>query len=151
MNPSASPIFTFMDTIAIISLGAITWANCGLVSILSITGLISSTLRHGSLISCIQTIISFCRIVISISEKSLDFSSGSPCPPSILSIIANPRFGDSSMMILPFKGLKSTIPKITGLDRALVNSEKVTVSELATCTCIFLRRYTGRLVEINLP
>ena len=41
------------------------------------------------------------------------------------------------MRILPGKGLKLIIPKITGLDNALENSEKVTVSELATLICIF--------------
>ena len=138
--PSTSPILTFIVTIAIMSLGAITCANCALVSILSITGLISMTFFHGSLISCIQTTISFSRMIISISEKSLALSSGCPCPPSILSIMANPRLDASSMIISPFSGWKSTIPKMTGLESELVNSENVTVSELLTDTCIFFRR-----------
>ena len=52
-------------------------------------------------------------------------------------------------MIFPFKGAKLMIPNKTGFDSALENSLNVTVSELATVTCTFLRRYTGRFVEIR--
>ena len=140
MNPSTSPIFIFSVTIAIMSLGAITWANCELVSILSIIGFRSTTFFHGSRISCIHTTIIFSMIVISISVKSLFLSSGSPAPPSILSIIAYPSCVASSIIIVPPRGWKFTTPRITGLDSALVNSEKITVSELATVICIFFLR-----------
>ena len=67
-------------------------------------------------------------MVISISEKSRFFSRGTPFPPSIRSIIAKPRFAARSSIILPPRGWKFIIPNITGFERALVNSEKVTVS-----------------------
>ena len=140
MKPSTSPIFIFSVTIAIISFGAITCANWEFVSILSITGFKSTTFFHGSRISCMHTTIIFSTIVISISVKSLFLSSGSPLPPNIRSIIAYPSCVASSIMIVPPSGWKLTIPKITGLERALVNSEKITVSELATEICIFFLR-----------
>ena len=150
MKPSTSPIFIFRVTMAIMSFGAITCANCGLVSSLLNTGDISTTFFHGSLKSWVNITNIFWIIVSCISEKSRFFSSGTPLPPSILSSMAYPRFVAKSRIILPFNGAKSIIPRITGLERALVNSLNVTVSELATVTCTFFLRYTGRLVEISL-
>ncbi len=90
-------------------------------------------------------------MLISISVKSLALSSASPLPPSIRSIIAYPSPLVNSMMIEPGIGEKLTTVSNTGLDRALENSAKVTVSELATLTCTFFLRYTGRFVDNSLP
>ena len=49
----------------------------------------------------------------------------------------------------PGNGLKLITPKITGLDNALENSENTTVSELATVTCTFFLKYTGKVVDNN--
>ena len=54
-------------------------------------------------------------------------------------------------MILPCNGEKLTIVSNTGLDKAFENSAKVTVSELATLTCTFFLKYTGKFVDNNLP
>ncbi len=90
-------------------------------------------------------------ILISISEKSLTLSSVSPLPPSILSMIAYPNPLVSSIIIEPGIGEKLTTVSSTGFDNAFENSAKVTVSELATLTCTFFLRYTGKLVDNNLP
>lgn len=110
------------------------------VSSRSRTGLISNTFFHGSRICCIQTTKIFSMIIRSIRVKSLLFSSAPPSPPSIRSIIAYPKLGDKSIIILPGRGKKLPIPIITGVDNALKNSEKVIASELATLICTFLRR-----------
>ena len=55
-----------------------------------------------------------------------------PGSPAWMSIIAKPILVDNSIMIFPANGAKLTIPNILGVLNALVNSEKVTVSELAT-------------------
>ena len=151
MKPSTSPILMLSVTMAIISLGAITCANCGFVSTLLSSGDISTTFFHGSRKSCVSMTSIFCMIESSISENSRFFSSGIPIPPSILSSIAYARFVARSMMIVPLSGEKLMIPSILGLDSALVNSLKVTVSELATVTCTFFRRYTGRFVDTRRP
>ena len=55
------------------------------------------------------------------------------------------------IQIVPCKGRKEITPKITGFERAFENSEYVTVSELATDTDTFLRRYSGKVVDKSLP
>ena len=47
---------------------------------------------------------------------------------------------DNSNIMFPVKGLKFAIPRILGVPNAFVNSENVTVSELATPTVTFLRK-----------
>ena len=42
-------------------------------------------------------------------------------------------------------------PKITGFESALLNSEYVTVSELATDTDTFFLKYKGSVVDNSLP
>ncbi len=151
MKPSTSPILMLSVTTAIISPGAIIWANWGFVSSLLSTGDISRTFLQGSRRSCVNMIIIFCMIESSISEKSLEKLMGSPSPPSILSIIAKAILVARSIIMLPPRGSKATIPSMLGLDSAFVNSLNVTVSELATVTCAFFLRSTGRFVDISLP
>ena len=138
--PSTSPILIFSVTIAIISFGAMICANCAFVSIRSMNGSRSTTFFHGSRNSCIQVTIILSSIDNSISENSLFFSRGFPAPPSIRSRIAKPIFVESSRIISPAIGAKLIMPSTTGLLSAFVNSEKVTVSELATLTCTVFRR-----------
>ncbi len=149
MKPSTSPILISSVTMATMSLGAMTCANCEFVSSRLSTGDISITFFHGSLSSWVNITKIFSMMICSISENSLPFSKGTPLPPSMRSSIAYPRLIPSSMIIEPFKGIKLIIPMMIGLDKEFVNSLNVMASDPTTETCTFLRRYTGRFVEIN--